>query len=72
MTPKHLIGGEAFENLNPADTHDMVGVKFDFWFAHHSPMTEEVRSCARENLLRSPALSLALRDLAACEQFQLP
>jgi hypothetical protein len=33
---------------------------------------EEVRNCARENLSRSPALSLASRDRVAYEQFQLP
>ena len=32
----------------------------------------DVRSCAIDNLLCSPALSLASRDLAAFEQFQLP
>src|SRR5215475_9871233 len=40
--------------------------------ARHSPMIEDVRSCTRENLSRSPALALVSRDLAADEQFQLP
>ena len=35
-------------------------------------LTPKIRSCARENLLRSSALSLASRVLAACERFQLP
>src|SRR6516225_4669960 len=35
-------------------------------------MIEKVRSCARENLSRSPALFLASRDRVACEQFQPP
>jgi len=35
-------------------------------------MTEEVRSCPRENLSCSRALSLASRDPGACEQFQRP
>jgi hypothetical protein len=34
-------------------------------------MIEDVRSCAREDLLRSPALSLAPWGLATYEQFQL-
>jgi len=50
----------------------MVGNwELDFWFAGHSPMTEDVRSCARESFSRSPALSLVSLDLVACEQFQL-
>lgn len=40
-------------------------------FARHSPIIEHVRSCARENLSRFPALSLVSRDPAAYEQFQL-
>jgi hypothetical protein len=35
-------------------------------------MIEDIRRRARENLSRSPALSLLSRDLAADEQFQLP
>jgi len=33
---------------------------------------EEIRSCPRENLWRSPALSLASQALVASERFQLP
>src|SRR5215469_8411474 len=44
----------------------------DFRVARPSPMIENIRSCARENLSRSPALSLVSRDLAADEQSQLP
>src|SRR5215831_13709975 len=35
-------------------------------------MIEDIRSCATENLSRSPALSLVSRDQAADEQCQLP
>src|SRR5579864_446538 len=41
-------------------------------FYESLPVAEHVRSFARGNLSRSPVLSLASRDPAACEQFQLP
>ena len=39
---------------------------------HGASLPPRIRNCARGNLLRSRALSLASRALAACERFQLP
>src|SRR6516164_8317958 len=47
----------------PLPSHQAVHRKRDtFLVARHSPMIEDIRSCAKENLSRSPALSLVSRD----------